>query len=78
MSTTPTKRDYIWDATLRALRESETEYITQDDVMDRLRGDVAPSTVNFAMWALCDLGYLTHEKESTRWYPGPNAPVRGG
>lgn len=74
MSTSPVKRDYVWDATLRALRESETEYITQDEVMDCLREDVGHSTVNFALWALVDLGYLCHEKESTRWYPGPNAP----
>lgn len=75
MSTTPVKRDYVWDATLRALRGAEDDYITQDDVMVRIQSDVAYSTVNFALWALVDLGYLRHEKESTRWYPGPQAHV---
>lgn len=70
----PTAGDRVWDATLRALAESDDGTIQAGDVRDRLGEPVERRTVTRHLGALETLGWLERDTpQSHTWRAGPRA-----
>lgn len=78
MASEVTTRDRVWDAVLQAMTDADGDAIRAQDVRANLPDEMAYMSHERVMWAMCDLGYLSHEQSEHAWIVTSEVDVRGG